>query len=129
MSETAVAAMANAFALTRTAAPLAETASGTVVADAPPFIDGIVSRLADFCADPAVFERGAWHVTVPLQNVLSDCVLHVALSHFDLTLRFETSSDSVKNVLLQHASTLRDRLTALLKAKQTTPRGIEIIVT
>ncbi len=118
-----------AFAMTHAAPPVAFASSGSSLGDAPSaVIDGIVSRLADFCADPAVFERGAWHVTVPLQTVLPDCVLHVALSHFDLTLRFETSSDSARNVLLQHASTLRDRLTALLKAKRTTPRGIEIIV-
>lgn len=92
-------------------------------------VDFIVSRVAAFCAEPAVFARGAWHITVSLDAALPGCVLSVALSHFDLTLRFETKKDSARQLLLQHAATLRNRLQAQLQAKQTYPRGIDIIVT
>jgi hypothetical protein len=96
----------------------------------PRILESIVERIADFCATPAVAETGQWDATIPLDSpALPDCSLNLSLSHFDLTLRFDTADARSKQLILQHETTLRRSLEQALQARFTTPRNIEVIVT
>lgn len=96
----------------------------------PPLIDSIVSSVADFCANPAVFSCSPWHLTVPLDPaLLPGCQLTLMLSHFVLTLRFTTTEPASHDLISQHADALRQNLESLPGLHQDTPRAIEIVVT
>jgi hypothetical protein len=93
------------------------------------FIRSIVVRVADFCGDPAVLSRGEWRVCVPIDaSLLPACTLDLTLSHFDLDLRFETTSDASRQLISQHVHALRTSLEALLCERQIV-RGIAITIT
>lgn len=95
-----------------------------------PLIDSIVSSVADFCANPAVFSASPWQLTVPLDPaLLPGTQLTLVLSHFALTLRFATTEPASQDLILQHADALRQSLEALPTLHQDTPRAIEIVVT
>jgi type III secretion control protein HpaP len=95
-----------------------------------PLVDYLVSTLADFCSNSAVHARGVWQLTIALDpQHLPECQLHLALSHFDLSLRFETASNDARQLISLHAAPLRVSLASLLK--QSAPeltRSIEIII-
>jgi type III secretion control protein HpaP len=94
------------------------------------FVESIVAQVADFCSNPAVLTRGSWHITIPIApHLLPVCTLSLTLSHFDLTLRFDTSEERSRQLILQHAATLRESLERVLQSQFDTPRSIEIIVT
>ncbi|MEJ0003124.1 MAG: type III secretion system protein SctP [Pararobbsia sp.] len=93
-------------------------------------IESIVAQVADFCSNPAVLERGDWRITIPIDSAqLPDCTLSLALSRFDLMLRFDTSDHRSRQVVLQHATTLRDSLEQVMQTRFDTSRSIEINVT
>lgn len=95
-----------------------------------PLVDSIVSSVADFCANPAVFSRSPWHLTVPLDPaLLPGCQLTLMLSHFVLTLRFTTTEPASHDLISQHADALRRNLESLPSLHQDTPRAVEIVVT
>jgi hypothetical protein len=95
-----------------------------------PLIESIVSSVADFCANPAVFSSSPWQLTVPLDPaLLPGTQLTLVLSHFALTLRFATTEPASHDLILQHADALRQDLEALPTLHQDTPRAIEIVVT
>ncbi|MFC0402805.1 type III secretion system protein SctP [Paraburkholderia rhizosphaerae] len=86
----------------------------------------LAARVADFCTDAAVVASGAWTIRIRLDEArLPDCTLHLTLSRFDLTLRFETSSDRTRQLVCRHADILRKSLTSLLYELET-PRDVSI---
>jgi type III secretion control protein HpaP len=93
-------------------------------------IESIVSSVADFSSNPAVFSCSPWQITIPLDPALMPgCQLSLTLSHFDLTLRFTTADTDSQQLILQHADSLRERLESLPSLQQGTPRRVAIIVT
>jgi len=93
-------------------------------------VGSIVEQVADFCSNPAVRERGDWHITVPIDSAqLPGCTLHVALSRFDLTLRFDTTDDASRQLILRHRTTLGDQLKQMMQTRFDASHEIEIIVT
>jgi type III secretion control protein HpaP len=98
--------------------------------DPHPFVESIVAQVADFCSNPAVLTRGAWHITIPIApHLLPACTLSLTLSHFDLTLRFDTTEERSQQLILQHAAMLTDSLEQVMQSRFDTPRNIEVIVT
>ncbi|MEA3118269.1 MAG: type secretion control protein HpaP [Paraburkholderia sp.] len=94
-----------------------------------PLIESIVAQVADFCSNPAVLARGQWHITIPIDSaLLPGCSLSLTLSYFDLALRFETTDERSKQLILQHVATLRESLQALMDSRSDDPRNIEITV-
>jgi type III secretion control protein HpaP len=88
----------------------------------------LANEVAAFCADPAVGGAGNWDVQMPLdRSILPDTTLYLALSPFQLSLRFDTSSIEVKTLLLHHSTMLERELDSLLRA-WSTPRDIELMV-
>ncbi|WP_321850411.1 type III secretion system protein SctP [Burkholderia diffusa] len=94
------------------------------------FVDSIVAEVSDFCANPIVFESGDWQITIPVDPaLLPGCTLSLALSHFQLTLRFDTTDARSRELISQHAATLRASLEEVMQSRFDGARSIEIIVT
>jgi type III secretion control protein HpaP len=86
----------------------------------------LAARVADFCADPAVIESGNWSIRIRLDaSLLPDCTLHLTLSRFDLTLRFDTRTAEISQLISRHEVVLRNRLVLLLD-ELNTPRDVSI---
>ena len=89
----------------------------------------LLERVADFCTDDAVLSQGNWEIRLKLDPaVLPECTLYLRLSHFDLTLRFETASAKSKRLVSDHGELLKNRLEALLQSQGVT-RDVAILVT
>lgn len=115
---------------TPAAAVSAVSAPANATQDVPRLVESIVSQVADFCSNPAVLARGSWHITIPIDPaLLPACTLSLALSHFDLTLRFDTTDERSRQLILKHAATLRESLEQVMQTRFDAPRSIEIIVT
>lgn len=127
----AVAAAHGSHASARYRAPVtAVEAPARAANHARQFVESIVAQVADFCSNPAVLTGGSWHITIPVSpQLLPACTLSLTLSHFDLTLRFDTTEDRSRQLILQHAATLRESLEQVMQSRFDTPRNIEIIVT
>ncbi|VWB18602.1 type III secretion system protein SctP [Burkholderia latens] len=94
------------------------------------FVDSIVAEVSDFCANPIVFESGDWQITIPIDPaLLPGCTLSLALSHFQLTLRFDTTDARSRELISQHAATLRTSLEEVMQSRFDGARSVEIIVT
>ncbi|RQU81269.1 hypothetical protein DF141_01395 [Burkholderia cenocepacia] len=94
------------------------------------FVDSIVTEVSDFCANPIVFASGDWQITIPIDPaLLPGCTLNLALSHFQLTLRFDTTDARSRELISQHAATLRTSLEAVMQSRFDGARSVEIIVT
>ncbi|WP_230947569.1 type III secretion system protein SctP [Burkholderia territorii] len=94
------------------------------------FVDSIVAEVSDFCANPIVFESGDWQITIPVDPaLLPGCTLNLALSHFQLTLRFDTTDARSRELISQHAATLRTSLEEVMQGRFDGARSVEIIVT
>ncbi|GAB7524091.1 type III secretion system protein SctP [Paraburkholderia sp. 2C] len=119
----------------RAAGPRAESSSAAHDATEDPpaparVVDFIVSRVAGFCANPAVLARGHWHITIAIDPaLLPGCKLSLTLSHFALSLRFDLSCDHSRYLISQHEASLRDRLDELMQSRSDGPYSIDIIVT
>ncbi|MET3824238.1 type III secretion control protein HpaP [Burkholderia sp. PvR073] len=86
----------------------------------------LADRIADFCTDEAVVAHGNWSIHLRIDpSLLPECALHLTLSHFDLVLRFETSSEPVRALICRHEDTLKQRLVSLL-AHLRMPREVAI---
>jgi type III secretion control protein HpaP len=97
--------------------------------DVERLVESIVDQVADFCSNPAVLARGDWHITIPIDPaLLPACTLSLTLSHFDLTLRFDTTEERSRQLILQHATTLRESLAQVMQSRFDPARSIEIIV-
>lgn len=94
------------------------------------FVDSIVAEVSDFCANPIVFASGDWQITIPIDPaLLPGCTLNLALSHFQLTLRFDTTDARSRELISQHAATLRTSLEEVMQNRFDGARSVEIIVT
>jgi len=94
------------------------------------FVDSIVAEVSDFCANPIVLESGDWQLTIPIDPaLLPGCTLNLVLSHFQLTLRFDTTDERSRELISQHATTLRESLEEVMQSRFDGTRGVEIIVT
>ncbi|MBR8347647.1 type III secretion system protein SctP [Burkholderia ambifaria] len=94
------------------------------------FVDSIVAEVSDFCANPIVVESGDWQLTIPIDPaLLPGCTLNLALSHFQLTLRFDTTDERSRELISQHATTLRESLEEVMQSRFDGTRSVEIIVT
>ncbi|WP_175724357.1 type III secretion system protein SctP [Burkholderia ambifaria] len=94
------------------------------------FVDSIVAEVSDFCANPIVLESGEWQLTIPIDPaLLPGCTLNLALSHFQLTLRFDTTDERSRELISQHATTLRESLEEVMQSRFDGTRSVEIIVT
>ncbi|ABI91405.1 type III secretion family protein [Burkholderia ambifaria AMMD] len=94
------------------------------------FVDSIVAEVSDFCANPIVLESGDWQLTIPIDPaLLPGCTLNLALSHFQLTLRFDTTDERSRELISQHATTLRESLEEVMQSRFDGTRSVEIIVT
>lgn len=109
-------------------------ASGPVAAVAPcastarfmRLAEYLMGRIADFCSDPGVLKRGNWDIQIPIDPALMPgCTLRLGLSHFDLTLRFDTTDAQTKQLISHHCETLKMHLDALLR-QYGTSREIQI---
>nr|WP_260432525.1 type III secretion system protein SctP [Burkholderia sp. Bp9140] len=75
----------------------------------------LADRVADFCTDEAVAAHGNWSIHMRIDpSLLPECTLRLTLSHFDLVLRFDTSSEPVRALICRHEETLKQRLVSLL---------------
>jgi hypothetical protein len=93
-------------------------------------VESIVAEVTEFCANPVVLQSGNWQITIPIDPaLLPACTLSLALSYFDLTLRFETTDERSRQLILQHAATLRESLEQVLQSRFDNARSVEIIVT
>lgn len=111
-------------------AVVAVRASARTGQDMNRFVDSIVAEVSDFCANPIVFESGDWQITIPIDPaLLPGCTLSVALSHFQLTLRFDTTDARSRALISQHAETLRTSLEEVMQSRFDGARSVEIIVT
>ncbi|MDF3082855.1 type III secretion system protein SctP [Burkholderia sola] len=94
------------------------------------FVDSIVAEVSDFCANPIVFASGDWQITIPIDPaLLPGCTLNLALSHFQLMLRFDTTDARSRELISQHAATLRTSLEEVMQSRFDGARSVEIIVT
>lgn len=94
------------------------------------FVDSIVAEVSDFCANPIVFESGDWQITIPIDPaLLPGCTLNLALSHFQLTLRFDTTDARSRELISQHAATLHTSVEEVMQSRFDGARSVEIIVT
>jgi type III secretion control protein HpaP len=125
-----VGAAHHACAQKRRSTPVTAAPSPDKAEQAPRrFIESIVAQVADFCSNPAVLARGYWHITIPIDAaLLPGCSLSLTLSYFDLTLRFDTTVEASRHLILQHVATLRESLQVLMKSRSDDSRNIEIIV-
>ncbi|MBR7963658.1 type III secretion system protein SctP [Burkholderia vietnamiensis] len=79
----------------------------------------LADKVVDFCTDDAVVAHGNWTIRMRIDSgLLPECTLHLTLSHFDLVLRFETSSEPVRALICRHEDTLKQRLVSLLAHMQ-----------
>ncbi|PMS22565.1 hypothetical protein C0Z18_04370 [Trinickia dabaoshanensis] len=92
--------------------------------------ESIVAEVGEFCANPAVVQSGNWQITIPIDSaLLPECTLSLALSHFQLTLRFETALESSRQLISMHVQTLHASLTQLMQSRLDGTRSVEITVT
>ena len=88
----------------------------------------VAQEVAAFCGDPAIAGAGNWEVQLPLDGaIFPDTMLYLSLSHFTLSLRFDTQSTQVRQLVLQYSALLERELDALLRASNA-PRDIELTV-
>lgn len=115
---------------TRSGASVAAVAAPACNAqDMQRLVESIVAQVSEFCSNPAVLERGDWHITIPIDPaLLPGCTLTLVLSRFDLTLRFDTSEERSRQLIFQHANTLRENLDQVMQTCFDGARGIEILV-
>jgi len=91
-------------------------------------IQFLATRVADFCCDEAICAHGNWTIRIPIApTLLRSCVLYLSLSHFELTLRFETPDDTTRHLILSHSKILQNHLDQLLE-QHDAPRDVEITV-
>lgn len=123
----AVAVYAQAALAARGMSPALAADAGTHPASGR-LADYLVAEAAQLCSNPAILARGNWRMTLTLDPaMLPDSMLKLTLSHFDLALRFETANEDSRQLILQHAPTLRERLADLLETR--TGAAHDVIVT
>lgn len=88
----------------------------------------LAHEIATFCGDRAINDSGTWEAYLPLDaSVLQQTTLHLTLSYLTLSLRFDTTDDDSKRLLLAQAPMLERELDTLLRAWGT-PREIQLTI-
>lgn len=84
-----------------------------------PLVASIAQTVARFCNEPQVDDSEGWRVRMPLRDdVLPSTVLDLGISSCWLQLRFETSSDIARDLLLLHRAALSDLLATALNRQR-----------
>lgn len=84
-----------------------------------PLVASIAQTVARFCNEPQVNDSEGWRVRMPLRDdVLPSTVLDLGVSSCWLQLRFETSSDSARDLLFLHRAALSDLLATALNRQR-----------
>ncbi len=84
-----------------------------------PLVASIVQTVARFCNEPQVDDSEGWSVRMPLRDdVLPSTLLELSISSCWLQLRFETSSDPARDLLLLHRAALSDLLATALNRQR-----------
>ena len=88
-------------------------------AQAHPLVASIAQTVARFCNESAVDNSEGWSVRMPLRDdVLPSTTLDLTVSSCWLQLRFETSSDSARDLLFLHRAALSDLLATALNRQR-----------
>lgn len=88
-------------------------------AEAHPLVASIAQTVARFCNEPAVDDSEGWSVRMPLrEDVLPSTTLDLTVSSCWLQLRFETSSDTSRDLLFLHRAALSDLLATALNRQR-----------
>jgi len=86
----------------------------------------LAREIAAFCAVPSISQGGQWEAHVPLdERSFPHTTLHLALSPFALSLRFDCRDPTVRQLLCDHEAALKRELGKLMEAWGE-PRVIEI---
>ena len=84
-----------------------------------PLVASIAQTVARFCNEPQVDDSEGWRVRMPLRgDVLPSTTLDLGVSSCWLQLRFETSSDSARDLLFLHRAALSDLLATALNRQR-----------
>ncbi|WP_323073929.1 type III secretion system protein SctP [Mycetohabitans endofungorum] len=88
----------------------------------------LAHEIATFCGDRAINDSGTWEAYLPLDaSVLQQTTLHLTLSYLTLSLRFDTTDDDSRRLLLAQAPMLERELDTLLRTWGT-PREIQLTI-
>ncbi|MCG1042853.1 type III secretion system protein SctP [Mycetohabitans sp. B8] len=88
----------------------------------------LAQEIAAFCTDSAINDTGTWEASLPLDPaLLPDTTLNLTLSYSTLSLRFDTTDNKARELILSYASMLEHELDTLLRAWGA-PRDIELTV-
>ena len=86
----------------------------------------LAREIAAFCAVPSISQGGQWEAHVPLdERNFPHTTLHLGLSPFALSLRFDCRDPTVRQLLCDHEAALKRELAKLMDAWGE-PRVIEI---
>jgi len=86
----------------------------------------LAREIAAFCAVPSISQGGQWEAHVPLdERNFPHTTLHLGLSPFALSLRFDCRDPTVRQLLCDHEAALKRELAKLMEAWGE-PRVIEI---
>ena len=84
-----------------------------------PVVSSIAHTVSRFCNERAVSESEGWQVRIPLrEDVLAGTTLHLMLSPLWLQVRFETSEQRSRDLLLAHRESLASLLDAALSRRR-----------
>ncbi|MEO6921864.1 MAG: type III secretion system protein SctP [Collimonas sp.] len=80
-------------------------------------VEHLAERVANFCASPAVKRGGTWEVAIVLNPaILPETNLHLKLSPFRLSLRFESNDARANDLICLNTDALLQRLRSRLDA-------------
>ncbi|WP_423760239.1 type III secretion system protein SctP [Burkholderia sp. NLJ2] len=81
-------------------------------------IAGLLTReIGAFCSDSAIVSAGNWEVQVPLDpELLPHTTLHVALSRFNIRIRFDVPDGETRDLLLKHSVLLERELDKVMRS-------------
>ncbi|MPV67770.1 type III secretion system protein SctP [Burkholderia sp. BE17] len=81
-------------------------------------IVGMLSReIGAFCGDSAIVSAGNWEVQMTLDpELLPHTTLHVALSRFNIRLRFDVPDRETRDLLLTHSDLLERELDKVVRS-------------
>lgn len=86
-------------------------------AEADLVVEHLAERVANFCSSPAVKRGGTWEVAIVLNPaILPETNLHLKLSPFRLSLRFESNDARANDLICLNTDALLRRLRSRLDA-------------
>ncbi|MCU9952149.1 MULTISPECIES: type III secretion system protein SctP [Burkholderia] len=77
----------------------------------------LTREIGTFCSDRAIVSAGNWEVQVPLDpELLPHTTLHVALSRFNIRIRFDVPDGETRDLLLKHSVLLERELDKVMRS-------------